>query len=412
MKKNVKKTDNIDFVKEYLSEEKKSIDDFTENNATNATINPKNNIEIDNTAISTKMINNNEINNNMLNNNNKKKSKNSIKNVNTVINNIKVINNNSNIVINDSVINNSVINVNRNVKNSIEFKNNTKKENEKRACSVKMKLIIQEKTMKLKPRALSLNDLENIEFIDLIKISGDFDFLIHSLKSSKLNEILNNEDISPFIYYGNFSIEDSKEFDIIGEIKELSDSHDCLIDQVTKYVQLMLSLQKSDEVNKRFGFKKENKKIIMYVFDSSFTRYLENILDFKINQKKFTQKKKNLEKYPYYDQIVNSFDNNNVINDNISGENKQKNLLMKLIIKSSLPFIFIFIQNVKKMLDISTDIKTETLEKKENELRKIIEQKEKESKKKELENEKRFADLEALIQKQTLLIKDLQNNPH
>ena len=275
-----------------------------------------------------------------------KNLKNTDKNV--IINNDNEININTNIKVakNEDNMINDILNIRK------ERKNKEKKEKEKkRAQSVlkaKIMTIKEEKQMKLIPRNLSNNDLERIKYMDPreLQIDGDFDFLIHSLEASKLEEVLNNKDVSPFIYYGNFLIKDlSEKYDIIGEIKESSVTHEGII-QITKYIQLIYSLNKSEELNKNLGFKKENKKILMYVFNSSFQKYLQNILDFKINQKKFKKKNKFLKEIPFYNSVVDTFNNNN--------NNRQKNKLMNIIIESCLPFIFIFVPNVKKMIDIKT----------------------------------------------------------
>ena len=64
--------------------------------------------------------------------------------------------------------------------------------------------------------------------------------------------------ISPFIYYGNFELKENQNYDIIGEIKENSDSYD--IKQVTKYLQLIYALEKNDSLNERMCFVKRTLK--------------------------------------------------------------------------------------------------------------------------------------------------------
>jgi len=70
-----------------------------------------------------------------------------------------------------------------------------------------------------------LNTEKENNYISTIKtetIKGDHDFLIHSLNGTVLEEVLvNNKKIAPFVFYGNFTVDKSKQYDIIGEIKEI-----------------------------------------------------------------------------------------------------------------------------------------------------------------------------------------------
>lgn len=183
----------------------------------------------------------------------------------------------------------------------------------------------------------------------MANISGDFDFLIHSLEGKILFDILTNKDISPFIYYGNFKINPKKKYDIIGEIKESSKAHYDSIVQVCKYIHLIFDLKRNDEVNEKLTFKKENEKILMYVCNGSYYRFIENILDFKINQDKF----KVMEKSKGFKNYSKIFDYINTIKNKPQYEKKQ---LFNLIIDSGLPFIFIFIHNIAKLNQIKEKV--------------------------------------------------------
>ena len=195
------------------------------------------------------------------------------------------------------------------------------------------------------------------------KIHGDFDLLIHSLNAEVLERVLNNKEISPCIFYGNFTIEANQKYDIIGEIKESSDAHEKLFEQVCKYIKLIKNLKNSVTLNKKIGFKKENKKIILYVFNGYYHRFIEDILDYKINQDKFKEMEYYKNKRSYI-QITNTFDK--------IKESTPKNHLMNLIIMSGIPFIFIFIQNLTKFQEIKNSClneKLKELEKQINELK-------------------------------------------
>ena len=197
------------------------------------------------------------------------------------------------------------------------------------------------------PKEYSEDDKKKIKV--LANISGDFDFLIHSLEGKILFDILTNKDISPFIYYGNFKINQKKKYDIIGEIKESSKAHYDSIVQVCKFIHLIFDLKRNDEVNEKLTFKKENAKILMYVCNGSYYRFIENILDFKINQDKFKvmEKSKGFKNYSKIVDYINTIKNK---------PQYEKNQLFNLIIDSGLPFIFIFIHNMAKLNQIKEKV--------------------------------------------------------
>ena len=188
-------------------------------------------------------------------------------------------------------------------------------------------------------------DIKKIKYIQKENIKGDFDFLIHSINNNILEKVLTNKEISPFIFYGNFKFKKNKLYDIIGEIKESSESHYNLIEQANKYIRLIINLSKRKELNDKLGFNIKNKKILMYVFNGNYHRFIEDILDFEINRNKF-KKMENYSNFECYNEIKKSFKNRN---------NKIKNRLLKSIIESGIPFIFIFIQNLIKLNTIKSE---------------------------------------------------------
>ena len=176
------------------------------------------------------------------------------------------------------------------------------------------KIFITRKEKKFRSRLLSDGDIPKINFETTIK--GDFDFLIHSLEGNVLTEVLTDEEISPFIFYGNFELKSIRKYDIIGEIKESSDSHLNLIDQARKYIQLIYNLRRSKRLNDNLGFKKENEKILMYVFNNEYQKFITNILDFRINRNKF----KEMERYKElksYQNILKDYGLHAEANENI-----------------------------------------------------------------------------------------------
>ena len=207
---------------------------------------------------------------------------------------------------------------------------------------------------------LRLNNYYNSEkednFLRAIKtetIREDHDFLIHSLDGNVLEEVLINKEIAPFIFYGNFKVDKSKKYDIIGEIKESSKGYIPIIKQFEKYEHFIRYLKKSDELNDKLFFKKTNKKIIMYVFNGNYHCFIKDILDFKINRDKFKEME-NYKKKPCFQKIVESF----------FSEKKEGNIgLMKSIIESGIPFVIIFVQHLMKLQSIKDNLNCDLNEK-------------------------------------------------
>ena len=205
-----------------------------------------------------------------------------------------------------------------------------------------------------------MNSEKENNYVSTIKtetITGDHDFLIHSLEGTVLEEVLiNNKKIAPFIFYGNFTVDKSKQYDIIGEIKENSKDNNFVMKQFEKYHHFIRCLKKSDELNKKLFFKKSNTKIIMYVFNSSYHCFIKDILDFKINREKFKEMEYH-KKFPSHKKIVKSFVENKEGNNN----------LMQNIIESGIPFVMIFVQHLMKLQIIKQNYdlneKVEKLEK-------------------------------------------------
>ena len=183
------------------------------------------------------------------------------------------------------------------------------------------------------------NNLNNLN-----SFKGDFDFILPGLKVDKLKKVLESKDLSPFLFYGRIDINNSNEFDIIGEIKE--NFHNSLYnyEQLIKYFKMIELFKKkhNDSIQfERFGFKASRTKILMYVFDTSYSWFLKNMLDFRINQTKFVEADNNFKNEDTFNKICNSFKN-----DVIKGNDDKKKNFIKLIIESNYPFIFLYIPDV------------------------------------------------------------------
>ena len=182
---------------------------------------------------------------------------------------------------------------------------------------------------------------------DCDKFRGDFDFLIHGLDGKTLKAVIEDKKKYPFIFYGNFELKENDKFDILGEIKEtLHKSQDI---QAIKYIKMIYHILIEDHTNEfgqKLGFRKEHTKILMYVFNSEYYSFLLEMLSFDINLKKFKNNKE--EKSEAFTKICDTF----------KGKT-EKNKLIKAIIRSDLPFIFIFIPNILKIQYIKDKEKSE-----------------------------------------------------
>ena len=164
-----------------------------------------------------------------------------------------------------------------------------------------------------------------------IKFKGDFDFILLNVTKSELDAVLNNKTISPFIFHSNIKISDN--YDIIGEVKEAIDDYHKNISQLTKYIKLFELLKKNERINNIHGLKKENKKIIFYVFNSTYKSFLFKMMEHTINYNKFKeidQKYKN----EYYNNIIHYYQ----LPD-------KKDNLVDLLVKSNIPYICIYLPN-------------------------------------------------------------------
>lgn len=194
--------------------------------------------------------------------------------------------------------------------------------------------------------------LENTEFY-----KGDFDVLIKSLDGKVLYEVLNDKAKKPFIFYGNFEPNKDEKYDIIGEVKE--NMHFKQKDQALKYIKLIYTMINSDSNNiqEKIGLEQNNKKILMYIFNSEYSSFLINIISFKVNFNKFKEiGDKNNKAYV---ELCNSRNN--------SKPKVGHNKLLNTIIRSDLPYIFIFVPNILKMkciLEKSYDEKNQEMQRK------------------------------------------------
>jgi len=214
----------------------------------------------------------------------------------------------------------------------------------------------------------------------LEKIKGNFDFLMPKLSSISLEKFLSDKEISPFVFHGNIDLS-IECYDLIGEIKENFNEYNSKIEQTGKYMKLIeyFKTEESNDIQmKRFGFNYKRPKILMYVFDGSYSWFLKNMLDFQINQQKFVFVDKKFKASDSYQNIIETFQ-----------ENKgNKSLFIQFIINSNIPFIFLYIPDIIRVKKMK-DVKIQLLEKNNKEQDKKM----KEQDKKMKEQDKKMKEL-------------------
>ena len=168
---------------------------------------------------------------------------------------------------------------------------------------------------------------------------GDIDILIPDVKPDFLNKILHKKDLAPFIFFNNIKF--NLNSDIIGEIKESISSGDKKhIEQLNKYRNIIKRCEKDDVLCYKLGLKKQNQKILLYVFNSDYKEYLQRMLIYSPLSNKFKE-------LNYYSSQIN--DLCDLYSKSYMNERHTKKRTYDFfgeIIKSQKPYIFIFIQNI------------------------------------------------------------------
>ena len=173
---------------------------------------------------------------------------------------------------------------------------------------------------------------------------GDIDFLLPDLSPKELEKLLKKRELVPFIFYGNINF--NKNSDLVGEVKKNILTGDKKhIKPFKKYRQIFELCQKSEYMNKKFGLKKENQKIIVYIFNHNYQDYLKRMLLYKPHFKNFYESNDSFKASRFLE-----FYEKNYINEGDKAEPKRD--LIYEIIHSNCPYIFMFIQ------DISTSYKS------------------------------------------------------
>ena len=170
-----------------------------------------------------------------------------------------------------------------------------------------------------------------------VEMKGDIDFMIPDLKGEELKQILTKKELAPFLFYDKINLELNS--DLIGEIKEnFSTGDEKHIAQFNKYLKIIKLSDKRENIRKKFGFKKENQKIIVYIFDGSYKDYLKKMLIHKTLFKKF-------------ETLNDSEKAKEILEIHSKKYQNEPNWLIKKdfitkVLDSDTPYIFIFIQDL------------------------------------------------------------------
>lgn len=211
-----------------------------------------------------------------------------------------------------------------------------------------------EKTNKINKKEKNLKSddsskIKNKNNLNKVEMKGDIDFMVPDLKGEELKQILSKKELAPFLFYDNINLELNS--DLIGEIKEnFTTGDEKYIEQFNKYLKIIKLSDKRENIRKKFGFKKENQKIIVYIFDGSYKDYLKRMLTHKALFKKF--------------ETLNDSEKAKEILEIHSKKYQNEPLwlikkdFIKNVLDSDAPYIFIFIQDL---------LSTFLLEKKSNE---------------------------------------------
>ena len=178
-------------------------------------------------------------------------------------------------------------------------------------------------------------------------IKGDFDFLISDISPQELIKVLKNKENAPFIFYNNINFE--KISDIIGETKEYLSNEKKPIEQIHKYFKLFKELNSSENICHSVGLKKENQKILMYVFNSEYKDYLTKMLNYNAHQKLFKEVLEEYKRKSFYSSFQNELIKNKKDFKEDIKDTKVTEIKLNLIdelVDSKLPYICLYLPNV------------------------------------------------------------------
>ena len=201
---------------------------------------------------------------------------------------------------------------------------------------------IKNKKKKNKDKFKSDNDKKNKNKNKAKKkpfFKGDIDILIPDVKPEFLDKILHKKELAPFIFFNNIKFDLNS--DIIGEIKESVTSGDEKhIEQLNKYRKIIKRCEKDDLLCYKLGLKKQNQKILLYVFNSDYKVYLQRMLIYNSLSNRF----KELNDYSSQAKDLCDLYSKSYMNERHT--KKRTFDFIEEIIKSQEPYIFIFIQNI------------------------------------------------------------------
>lgn len=133
-------------------------------------------------------------------------------------------------------------------------------------------------------------------------------------------------------------------FDIIGEIKENIGESRRNYEQIKKYISLINLLRVDENANEAVGLNLRNEKLVLYVFNTGYQRFLFKMIEYKKHYKQFEMIDEKF-KNEHYKNIIN-------IPRKFKDEAKDETRLdiVNMLINSSIPYIFIFIPSITSFI--------------------------------------------------------------
>ena len=172
-------------------------------------------------------------------------------------------------------------------------------------------------------------------------MAWDIDFLLPNISGEELKNVLTKKELAPFIFYGNINMD--KNSDLIGEIKESIKAGDKKhIKQFNKYRYIIKLCDNKEKICKKFGLKKENQKIVVYVFNNEYNEYLKRMLIYEAHRKKFKELNDSIQASTLCNFFSKLYEDDK---ENINKENRKYDFI-ETVIDSKIAYIFIFIQDM------------------------------------------------------------------
>ena len=114
-------------------------------------------------------------------------------------------------------------------------------------------------------------------------------------------------------------------------------------------MEIFTLCQKSEHICNQFGLKKENQKILVYIFDGSYKNYLKKMLLYKPLFEKFKDLNKSEKAREFLELYSKEYKNDNDISNDFD--------FIRNTLNSNIPYIFIFINDLLSIYPLKKILK-------------------------------------------------------